>query len=935
MFKKLLTFFFIIISIWLSIWSDNDYYEYAEIPNTDIIEFNANINSNIYKVYINTWTIEYITWSDNKLHNCFPIVWTWYTEKLWEIYFQYQDKGSYICSDNKLRWVFKIWAWWWWYMEDLENKPEIWKNYQDENDYNWSYYHSEDANANWTWQAWLEWIGFANWNNVRTKLNIQKAFSDINIQSIFNGWAIANWLNTWSLTIIVMHKNGKSMKNFKVDSIEFITWYNSDIKKNWNTIPWYKYNGPLITDSNWQIKWEAISYVWWSKNYWIKLKIQDNEIIKEWNVQFTYPFNLKFTIQENNTRNKKLIWEDNMWKIEVEDEKVSNLSFSNISSIINLNWNENYFNIEDWNNIWINTDWNIKIKPNHAWWYYKNDELEISYNITWDYEYTIWSDVYYINWFNKNTNTEKIYKDGLVNYINISKSTANISKADWKSILWYDLRFYDKDNYPINNLTFDFTNFQDPDNSFDLDSSTSWYEKWFFLTWDNSSSNVNWTYRIWIISYKPVFNSYLSWYIENINYSWYYSFSNEGWNIIMNNIHFSNPVWISFEDKILNANENDDFTVSYNKSISNISHPSYNFTWYISWCSDCSLETWKNITDNNFQEKTHNIYISWTTAPSAVVYTWYYSYDLSWSYWKKTIKNYFKKEYSPIIYINKWNVNIVWIAASNSKILWWVDYISTSVEPYIMKNEIKKHVLSQTNGIKANILSDNENINVQDIAEKQNVYKCNNNEVINIWWNYDKDIEIILLWCEVNIKDNITSNNWHLKIFSYNENNTYDLNQTNGWKNKSNIYIKDNVDTIQASLYTNWSIFTYKDNIDTWVFTWRNQVGFKKQLYINWKVFSKNTIWWWEQDENLKFTVVGWKKIKNSNTVFWEQAYIAAQAYDINFWRTSILEDDKKTYSTWNISDIIYNKYKCTWNKDNDTSKLCSASLIIEENNKK
>ncbi len=934
MFKKIIIFILSILSLWVGLSLDNNYYEYAKITDTDIIEFNTQIAWISHKVYINTWEINYITWSKWDLNPCFPIVWTWYTEKLWKIYFQYNNRWSYICSDNKLRWVFKIWAWWWWYMEDLENTNEVWKNYIDKNNYNWSYYHSKDWNSNWTWQAWIEWIWFANWNNARTKFDIQNAFSNVNIQTIFNWWVIANWYNTWSLIINIVHKNGSLMKNVKIDNIEFITWYNSDIKKNWNTIPWYKYNWKLTTNNNWQIIWTVIPYIWGWKKYGLKIKIWEKEIIKEWSVQFKYPFNFKFTIKDNNIRNKKLIWEDNIWKIEENNVKVNNLVFSNINSLINLNWNENYFKIVNWQNIWLNNNWVINLKPNLSNWYYNKDNLELSYNVSWNYSYKLWTNTYYISWFKTSTNNERIYKDWLINNISISKATAKSHISNWKNILWYDLKFYDKHNYPINNINFN-KQFKDTDKSFDIDDFKAWYQTWFFLTWDSSLSNTNWTYKIWIISYKPVYNAYLNWYINNIKYSWHYNFTNSNKNIIANSIHFSNPIWVYFEDKILNANENEDFNIKFDKWISNIKNSSYNFTWYIEWCWDCKLTDWKSIQSNNFQEKTHNIYISWSTAPSWVIYTWYYSYILEWVKWDKKIKMFFKKEYSPIIYINKWDVKIVWVAASNNKILWWVDYISTWIEPYIMKNEIKKHILSQTNGKEIKVLKNNINIKLYNLKEKQKIYKCDNNQMVNISWSYNNDKEIILLWCKINIEWNIIWNNGHLRIFSYNNKNEYDFNNINGWKNKSNIYIKDNVDTIQASLYTNWSIFTYKSDIDTWVFIWREQLWFKKQLYINWKVFSKNTIWWWEQDNDLKFTIVWWKKVSNSKTIFWKRAHIVAQAYDLNFWRTSILKSDDKTYNTWDISQIIYSKYNCTWNIDNDNSKLCSASLIIEEYNQK
>jgi len=927
--KTIITLSFLILWISAIYWADNKYYEYAEIPWTDIIELNSQVNGKIYKVYIDTWSINYVTWSDDKLHSCFSIMGTWYTEKLWEIYFQYYNKWSYVCSDNKLRWVFKIWAWWRWNMEDLENSREKWKLFVDKIQTNWTYYHSIDANKNPTWQAFLDGIWFSNWNNVRTNLNIQQAFSNMEAQIVFNWtWKNANGYDTWTFIMILKYKN-KLLKNFKVDSISFITWYNSDVKKNLDTIAWYKYSWNLITDDNWNINWQAVAYIWGNRTYWIKIKIQDNEIIKTWNVNFNYPFNLNLGITWDEIAWKKLIWYNNKSIISIQNINVSNLTLNNIYWSINLWTYSRYFDIQMWDMIDSLNTFNLKIIPKSSLFYAK-DFLEVKYNITWNYTYKIRSDNYTINNFNIQTNNDKIYKYWKIENINIVKEDST-PIADWKEILWYDVKFLDKYNYPINNINFN-VNIKDINKSFDLNEQTNTYETWFFITTNDTLANIDGSYKIWIISYKPANNTYLSWFIQNIIYSWEYTISSANKQIKLENIYFKAPVWINFENKILKANEKDNFKVNYTKNVSNVSNPSYNFNWYIQWCSDCtfSWNMWKYINDNNFQEKTFNIYINWSYAPDAVIYSWYYSYNLNWDYWNKFIKNFFEKIYSPIIYVNIWAIKIIWIAWSDTKIIWWVNYISTSLEPYIIKNAIKKYIINSTMWYKKENINLNTNINLSNI-NKINIYKCWNNEMLNINWHYTWNKQIISLWCEININSNIMWDKGNLQIFSYNDDDQYNFSDINWWKNKWNIYIKNNVDTIQASLYTNGSIFTYIDDINNWIFTWKYLNWFKKQLYIKWKVFSKNTLWGWTQDKNLKFTILWWKKINNYDNIFWKKWYIAAQVYDINFWRTSLLNADNKIYSTWDLSEIIYNKYKCTWNKDTDKNDICSTSIIIED----
>jgi len=97
--KKILFFLSFLFVFTFSFADDKDYYEYADIPWTDIINFNGEYNDNTYEVKIEPSEVFYVTWSDNKLHNCFKVIWTWYTEKLGEIYFQYEDKWTFVCDD--------------------------------------------------------------------------------------------------------------------------------------------------------------------------------------------------------------------------------------------------------------------------------------------------------------------------------------------------------------------------------------------------------------------------------------------------------------------------------------------------------------------------------------------------------------------------------------------------------------------------------------------------------------------------------------------------------------------------------------------------------------------------------------------------------------------------------------------------------------------
>jgi hypothetical protein len=128
---------------------------------------------------------------------------------------------------------------------------------------------------------------------------------------------------------------------------------------------------------------------------------------------------------------------------------------------------------------------------------------------------------------------------------------------------------------------------------------------------------------------------------------------------------------------------------------------------------------------------------------------------------------------------------------------------------------------------------------------------------------------------------------------------------------------------------------TYSDNIfsldwNKFFFSSRwTDDRLKKQLFINWKVFSKNTIWWWLQNTDNLYMLLWWEKV--SADWEWFDGYSAsevAQTYDIKFWRNSFVNSDG-SYDTGDLSEIVYNKYHCTGNTATDSSKLCSASVII------
>jgi len=931
--KKFLLILISVILCNVAFSRETDYLEYADIPDTDIINMNWQFDWNIYEVYIDTWSISYVTWSDEKLHNCFKLVWTWYTEKLGEIYFQYEWHGSYICDDFKLRWVFKIWAWGRWYMEDLENDPEEWKNYLDKTDTEWWYYHNGNGDGTGTWQAFLDGIGFSNWNTVKTKTNLSSYFSKISITPAIRWTNVnADWETQADIDILVKY-NGDILKNFTVNNIYFKKWYNSDVFLNWVEIAWLEYSWTKTTDDNWIIKWKVTSLNW-NKNieYGLNVTIWDYDIVAERTTSaFKYPFDINLSLKYKEAYNKILVWYTNQAKLSISVNNIDSLDISNNSNSINYWIYNDYFITENWNNIQIDGNYHdIKVSYKK---FFKYDNIDIQYNITGDYTFSKNGNEYLVKNFEYVTNTWSIYKDWEVASVEINNNGV-IPQADGKSSIIYSILFLDKNWFKINNLDYNLS-ITDPNKYFDLtldDTYTSWYliQEW--------RDTTNWIYGFSLKSYKPVNSANLDWLIQNITYNWHYTFNNSDKNIDISNINFLNVVDSSFEDKILKINRDDTINYSYQNNLgSNISNPYFIFTGYTEDCDSCNFVKGKELKWNDFDDYSFDILIESDESPSAVIYSGYYQYYLDGDDGNKLVQIKQIKKYSPLLFIQSWKIKILWNILTNKDIIWGVNYIATNINPTYIKNKLKKirydKFIKWTDII--NIITD-QIISLNALTKNKYVYKCNNN-TLSIDWSYDHNIDIYTLGCKINIDDNIISNWWHLSIYAFSNNEVPNLYEDNWWDIGWNIYINSQVKTIQASLITEWSIFTYKDslspdnifNVDR-----INDTAFKNQLYIRWKVYSKNTLWWGNKYSDGTYMIINWKKINENNPptewLFWEYPLKnIAQAYDISFFKSKFVHEDW-TYSTWDISEYIYKKYNCSWDTATDND-ICYTNLVIED----
>lgn len=160
-----------------------------------------------------------------------------------------------------------------------------------------------------------------------------------------------------------------------------------------------------------------------------------------------------------------------------------------------------------------------------------------------------------------------------------------------------------------------------------------------------------------------------------------------------------------------------------------------------------------------------------------------------------------------------------------------------------------------------------------------------------------------------------------------------DFGYDNGWDTTSNIFIKNTVWTINAHIFTEGSLFSYKDAITSEnIFTpdRRLDQDFSKQLYIKGKLVSKNTVWWWVPNDMDEVQVVLWARFnKESTSTFNRRAIDVAQWYDIFFWRSSYVLLNTNNYDLTKVSSGIKDKYNCTWDSIND-NMACLTPIVIE-----
>ena len=892
---------------------------------------------------------------------------------MWKVFFGYTWTNgvyypTYICNDWKWRGYAKLEAGWWIQFDSTEfSWPVVNWIYDYEH---WKYRNSSDGFDWWTWYGFSDGIWLWIWNLVSIVKNNPRQvifdFIDKNKSKIYIETGIkSDGVNVAKLTgEFVDNVYEKLINDLSFSYISFTGCNGNNVFCiNWKS--WLLFNNKkyylsgIFVDSWYYFNTGIVSILPYSWSFSLYFSWSGKWIILSGSTYFVPPFDVEFNLYD---------W-DWDWKLLIWDVETGSVNFSIPSNVKNLDlvWLGKYlgtwqYNFVYWNVFYTGWEFSFKIYPKSE---YIDNSLLVYYKLNWKYDFVYNWYLYTGITFETNTNKVKIYPDKKLHKVvtvwncfsvpSDGKSVCNL-KLYLKNWKWYNIPLLKIWNFIVDDGYKNVSGINKYQ-TFDLDELTSWYETWLFLSWYTNLTNNEGYINIQLISYKPVYNAKLIYKFYDLTwvwdpYNWYQSFFSWykkwifWWKAV--DIFFS---WDKVSEGIL-LNSDNQVELVYTWLVSNVEASGYYLSWEIVGSSDCVFLSWWQITWSNFWSKSVNIYISWNIEPDYITYyEKYYSYYVeSWIDWSKFVK------LKPNIKINWKNLIVAWqffglklLGLLNRGVISNVNKLKTIAviwskipfSSYIY--DIKRKIYSLTRWWEIYTYSDWDLYNVIELENYKKFFDCNW-KIVELWdWTNDIIIKwnniIVLKDCPLVIKSNIIKNSDHdkLKIISFSSKWSFiNFSKNDGWKLLSNIYIASNVSTIMADLITDGSIFTlsWSQVSSWWVFVYkrRSQPVFKRQLYIKWKIISRNTMWGGFIDAFNKVTFPWWRKfdawikgIFNYDVT----ADILAQAYDINFWRANLVDWWSSTYDTGLVSEVIKNKYGCKWNVNEDPV-YCWMPIVVE-----
>ena len=505
------------------------------------------------------------------------------------------------------------------------------------------------------------------------------------------------------------------------------------------------------------------------------------------------------------------------------------------------------------------------------------------------------------------SNDFKIYP----NLINESRSTITLKNTNWRiyannfSSYKYDINLKDEFNNNIYNRKIS-----------NIQQNINWITWWNTIftnmidnNWSNAllienfnsnnTSNSNWVYNFnlksvtpWVFTqkFKLTYNSWEDDYNQNLASSSITPSSILADNVFKKPISWeilvSNDNWISWNDKPQIW-----FVQKYNIVLNN----DWNLFNYSNWNLNINKNTirnsisghlWNNdisIMNNSFNNNINTeLNFTWTIQATWSIWTWpkiisdwlNISYKLGW----KDIK--YKLDDMEISWNNMdtlW-LKIVWILQGDWKSnLTWQQENFSEISKFTVKSKIRKNAYKLIN-----FIASWQEVNWIKYVEGD----------FSISWNPTYETLIVKDW-NVIIDWNLNTNWNKLWIIVL-----YDVyNVESDYNNKWNIYIDNDVTTINAIIYADWGLISSNNGSIYLTDSSQRTTELTKQLILNWSIITRNTIGWailWDSWVYL----LPWSKETNDVN--------KAMIYDLNYIRiwNNLCRDDN---NDWTCDD--YNEY--------------------------
>lgn len=721
----------------------------------------------------------------------------------------------------------------------------------------------------WVWNGWKLVFPSTSWvvinassldSNANSNISISWNFWLQNVSSVTDAslwWATFDiWVVTWAPKVVLVNNLNNTFT---------FSWYAWSNAAGWiyfsstNLVAWDN-NTKVVYDRN----LERVNWCAWSQNLgWICI---DNYFLDTTPIDVTSaPWTIVFW--PSVTDNAKNI---------VLPETITNINVENWNSIATSTYTSSNF-IHDfrksktYNITWItDTSWNISnpttmkivswvpttiLDSNNIWWGATASTITNTFLTT---KIANWNDKHHLSFKLRDKYGNPVISESWIKDVNVTLSFLNDMDADqidnldlWDAISYSNNQFWLL-NWLISNI---WTSNNTITWNYSVDiSSIAPTKVWYSYTTnnndislDNVQIDITWWAWVWwtIVPYNNFFNvpnklifipvvkvdsisNDLSWNIPRdveTFFTWSISINTP---ISISNIQVQNVLdtmswwlnknmFISFQN-LWSTNWTNICTWN---NVPNFDNTSYNYISTLE-CNNYSLDGSSNIiTSHNWTYNSTTNISDWFKATPKVVLAWIPSFDVMYSSnifytkWLKTIKYpSFTNLFSNSL-LNNW-LKVSWIVNSNNSHFSVIanesiDYIWSLDKNTLFTNIRKNAYLYQ----KAWVWTHN------------GIMYLNSNYNLNSWPVWVDTI--LVIWADVIVNSDISKTPWKVKSII-----ALKWNTTNKW----NIWVKDNVKNISATLVSDRSILSW-DGTNTYVDNYA-----KNQLYIKWSLLSYNTIGW-------------------------------------------------------------------------------------------